>query len=157
MSLLRDLDFEVMREPWNKYSLADGAYLRAKYVLQRFRKGERDAQNQQKIDIKGQPIVVIYALPETLRGQPATHPYSQEEIQQATKEEVRYTTLEEEWNEYVLEDGDRIRIKGTVASVSRTNLRDMEGEPIYTVDSSMIVQGTPRPRSVASGHPTFRE
>jgi hypothetical protein len=26
---LRDIDYEVLREPWNKYSLADGAYLKA--------------------------------------------------------------------------------------------------------------------------------
>lgn len=106
-------------------------------------KGDRDLQGKQQVSIDGQPITIIYSVPETLRGEPPESVYSQEEIQQATKEEVRYTTLAEEWNEYVTEDGDRIRIKSTVVRIYRTQLKDKKGEPIYNVETSMIVQGTP--------------
>jgi hypothetical protein len=59
-------------------------------------------------------------------------------------EDVRYTTIAEEWNEYLAEDGTKIRVKLTVVKVSRTNKRDVDGEPIYLVQTSLLPQIQPR-------------
>ena len=33
-----DLDFEVFKEPWNKYQLLDGTRVRIKHIVQKIRK-----------------------------------------------------------------------------------------------------------------------
>ncbi len=53
-----------------------------------------------------------------------------------SEENVSFTTKEEEWNQYVLENGFTLRIKSTLNIVSRTSLRNADWEPIYIAHSS---------------------
>jgi len=53
-----------------------------------------------------------------------------------------YNTLGEEWNEYILEDGTKIRIKTTVTKISRTDKYEKIGDPIYLVETNVMMQVT---------------
>lgn len=46
--------------------------------------------------------------------------------------------MSEEWNEYILEDGTRIRLKFTVVRISKTDKFDRRGESIYLVEHAVI-------------------
>ncbi|MEX2706957.1 MAG: hypothetical protein Q6352_017130 [Candidatus Freyrarchaeum guaymaensis] len=93
---------------------------------------------------KGQNIVSLSHFPPELKGPPSTRIYSPEELQASiVNDDVRYSTLAEEWNEYVTEDGASIRIKLIVVRVSRTDKTDREGKPIYLVQTSVLPQIIP--------------
>ncbi|WXG39480.1 MAG: hypothetical protein WED07_01375 [Candidatus Freyarchaeum deiterrae] len=142
-----DLDFDVLREPWNIYQLEEGPILRVKYVLTRFVR-QKDAGGLVGYAFKGQNVVSLSHFPEELRGSPSPRVYSSEELQASiVNESVRYSTLVEEWNEYVAEDGANIRLKITITQVCKTNKTDSDGEPIYLVKTSLLPQITPPKKS----------
>ncbi|MBW1936877.1 MAG: hypothetical protein ACTSP1_19470, partial [Candidatus Freyarchaeota archaeon] len=75
---------------------------------------------------------------------PSPRIYSPEELQASIiDDDVRYSTIVEEWNEYIAEDGASIRVKLVVVKVSRTDKTDRDGEPIYLVQTSVLPQILP--------------
>nr|MDO8079284.1 hypothetical protein [Candidatus Freyarchaeota archaeon] len=138
-----EMDFDVLREPWNVYQLGEGPILRTKYVLTRVVR-RKEAGGQFGYAFKGQNVVSFSHIPHNLRGEPSQAMYSPMELQASlVNEDVRYSTLSEEWNEYVTEDGTNIRVKLTVVKISRTNKTDKDGEPIYLVQTSLLPQIQP--------------
>jgi len=57
---------------------------------------------------------------------------------------VNFEGVKEEWNEYLLEDGTRLRVKLVVTKILRTNQIDPEGNPVYVITSQNVV-GVYRP------------
>jgi hypothetical protein len=54
--------------------------------------------------------------------------------------EVDFKTIKEEWNEYDLTDGTRIRLKSVASNMVRViNEYDNDGNPIYLVKSSNVL------------------
>lgn len=132
------LDFDVVREPWNKYELADGAVVKVKLVVVRIKKNVSPDGKSGDYGFKVQSIAVAMS-PE--HGPPDTRAYSPEELAQAvTKEDIRYTTASEEWNEYVTDDGARLRIKNTLVRVAKTSKFDADGEPLYITETNAMAQ-----------------
>lgn len=130
-------DFDVVREPWNKYELADGCSLKLKVVLTKLRKKQVDEKNT-NYDFDVQNLAVVLT---DEKGPPDTKTYSPQELTAAIiKDDIRYTTTSEEWNEYVADDGARVRLKVTVTRVAKTSKFDKNGEPIYLVESGALAQ-----------------
>jgi hypothetical protein len=50
------------------------------------------------------------------------------ELQSAKKEEVGFSTLFEEWREYIVEDGTRIRAESSSIEVFRIEKTNLESE-----------------------------
>jgi len=135
------LDFNIVREPWNMYELRDGSILKAKYVLTRVIKYE----GIKDYHIRGRSITTIHYAPEDMKGQPSETLYSPEEIMSSiVEEDIGYRTLMEEWSEYVVEDGGKIRVKLTVLRVSRTSKYDNVGVPMYCIDTKELVEQVQR-------------
>ena len=57
---------------------------------------------------------------------------------------VNFEAVKEEWNEYLLDDGTRLRVKLVVTKILRTNQIDPEGNPVYIITSQNAV-GVYRP------------
>lgn len=55
-------------------------------------------------------------------------------------EDMEFTTGREDWNEYMVEDGYKVRIKLVVSSILKTGERDPQGNPVYIVQSTNIVK-----------------
>lgn len=126
-----------MREPWNKYELADGAIVKIKVVVTKVRKKQVDEKSGE-YGFGSQTIAVVLS---DEKGPPETRAYSPQELQEAViKEDIRYTTISEEWNEYVLDDGARLRLKVTLVRVSKTSKYDKDGEPVYLTETSVMAQ-----------------
>ena len=143
MSGKPQLDFDVIREPWNKYQILDGAVLKTKIVITRIQKQQTD-QNKSNYSFDMQALLIILS---DERGKPDPKNYSPAELQAAViKDDLRYTIISEEWNEYVVDDGARLRLKSTVTRVGKTSLCDGAGIPQYWVELNNITQvKTPRP------------
>jgi hypothetical protein len=54
--------------------------------------------------------------------------------------EVDFKTIKEDWNEYNLDDGTRIKIKPVALNFVRVmNEFDSEGNPVYLVKASNVI------------------
>jgi len=54
-------------------------------------------------------------------------------------EEISFKEIEERWNEYELSDGTKLKSKSVLASVFRLNEYNESNEPIYVVNSTIIL------------------
>jgi hypothetical protein len=56
--------------------------------------------------------------------------------------EVDFAPLREDWNEYSLADGTRLKMKIVITKVFRTEKYNPQGEPIYLVNSTNILNAS---------------
>jgi len=139
------LDFTVVREDWSRYDLSDNTILKVKIVLKMIKK--RSAG----LDIDLQPITVVLT---NEQGTPDTRMYSPQELKAAIiQNEIRFVTVSQDWNEYVVDDGTRIRIQPMILRVSKTTKFDNHGIPTYMVDTQATVQVQPTRSELPSGNP----
>jgi hypothetical protein len=141
LSLKRDeieLDFEVIKEPWNKYNLMDGSNLKTRFTLLKVKRTMAQ-QGKPSYSIKSRNDVEAYNVPDNLRGPAAKFPVPPDELKKAKKQEVGFSTLYEEWAEYLVEDGTRIRAKVSLVEVSRSERTNPEREPIYLANQSVSI------------------
>jgi hypothetical protein len=139
-----DIDFDILREPWNKYELGDGSIVKTRCILTKIHKRVKIGETTAGYGLDSQNVIVIYNVPPNLKGEPSKHAYGPKELETSiVQDDIRYTTISEEWNEYVAEDGTRIRLKSTVTKVSRTSKYDKNGNPRYLVQTSVLPQVKP--------------
>lgn len=142
-----ELDFDVVREPWNRYEFDEGPILKSKIILKTVsRKTDVDGKVGYNLDF--QHVTAISHVPIELQGPLTERGYSPAELQESiVKDDIRYSTLREEWNEYVAEDGCKIRLKNTVVRVAKTDKCDKKGNPIYLVKNGVLPEIRPPKRS----------
>lgn len=141
MTNIRSIDFEIIKEPWNKYQVSDNSVLRTRTIL---KKVERVIDGKKiSFTMDAQTITVIDADP-ALKGTPNKNPVTPQEAQASIeKDDMRYDTLAQEFNEYLLDDGTKIKIYTNVTRISRSSLKDAKGDPVYNVSSSNSIEIKP--------------
>ncbi len=134
MSDITSIDFEIIKEPWNKYQISDNSILKTRTILMKVLRKMNDDKPEFSID--AQTLTIINA-DSSLSGSPNTKQHSPEDISRTIdKEDMRYDTLSQEFNEYILDDGTKIKIYTNVTKISRSRLHDQNGDQIYGIDSS---------------------
>jgi hypothetical protein len=137
----KPLDFDVDREPWNKYEVSDHTTIKTKYVITKVTKVSSGGQTNYRID--GQTLTTVLNMSGE-KGPADNKIYNPEELKSEIKfPNMRYTTIAEEWNEYRVDDGAVIRLKATVSAVAKTNRFDLNGDPIYLIDNNVMLQVRP--------------
>jgi len=148
MANIKPIDFEIIKEPWNKYQFADNSVLKTRAILkkvERLTEGDKISFN---MDI--QTLTVIYS-DSGLKGAPNPNPISKQEmIKSIDKPDMRYDTLSQEFNEYLLDDGTKVKIFTNVTNVSRTTLKDTKGDPVYQVQTKNNIDVKPSNQYKAS-------
>lgn len=141
MVKIRSIDFEIIKEPWNKYQISDGSILRTRTIL---KKVERITDGDKiSFTMDAQTLTVIDA-DESLKGTPSKKISTRNELLKSIdKPDIRYDTLAQEFNEYVLDEGTKIKIFTNVTGISRTTLKDAKGDPVYSVQSSNTIEVKP--------------
>ncbi|MGD0328833.1 MAG: hypothetical protein ABSB40_00130 [Nitrososphaeria archaeon] len=137
------LDFEQIREQWNKYELADGTFLKVKIVLTRVTRSAAQAgvNTPSPISADFQHISIILT---NERGQPDTTVRTPQDIaSHIVRDNIRFRTVEQDWSEYLTDDNVRILIQPLVMRVAKTSLFNNKGEPIYHVEIQATVQIQP--------------
>ena len=130
----RLIEFEILKEPWNKYQLRDNSVLKTRTILKSVRRITQKNETQYQVDAHS--LTVVHADP-ALRGSPNPNQISNDEIlKNIEMEDMHYDSLAQESNEYQLDDGTKIKIHNNVTSISRSSLKDQHGDPIYSVLSS---------------------
>ena len=135
------LDFEIVKEPWNKYSLRDGSKLKTRIMIKSAWTFEKDGKKNYSIDM--QNFTVLLCDP-SLQGTKNQTKWTNDQIQKNIEvEDCRYDTISYEANEYILDDGTRIIIHSNITKISRTKLYDPRGDKIYAVNLSASLTITP--------------
>ncbi len=134
----KPIDFDVVREPWQKYELRDNTKVKTKLAITKIYK-KLNENGKPNYTIDGQNLTALLAPPES-RGTPDTNSYTPQQYEQSViQDDVKYSTLSEEWHEYIVDDGTRLRIKTTVTRIRKTSKFDKDGEPVYLVDTSALI------------------
>lgn len=132
----RFLDFEIIKEPWNKCQISDGSVLKTRIM-----KGAKP-----EFSINSQTLVVLNADP-SLKGEPDTKRHTAREIEEAVeRKDLSYDTLSQEFNEYILDDGTKIKIYSNITNIDRTELHNIKGNPIYNTTPSIQIEIKPSSR-----------
>ena len=135
------LDFEIVKELWNKYSLKDGSKLKTRIVLKSAWFIQKDNQKKFSVDIHYYTIMMCDP---SLQGTKNDTKYTKEQIQKNIEvEDSRYDTISYEANEYILDDTTRILVHTNITKISRTKLYDRNGDRIYVVGLQASITITP--------------
>lgn len=141
MANIRAIDFEIIKEPWNMYQISDNSILKTRTILKKIERVMDGEKMSYTID--AQTLTVVYA-DSALKGTPSNKPITKEDLQKSMdKPDMRYDTLSQEFNEYHLNDGTKIKIFTNVTGISRTSLKDAKGDPVYTISSANSIEIKP--------------
>lgn len=128
------LDFEVRKEPWNIYQVSDGTKLRIRIVLRDVR---RVMDENVPIYVPDARVVIAVICAPELKGTPSILPSDEERRQGAERADVPFDTISHDNNDYLLDDGTRIRIHFNLNEISRTPLYDANGDRVYIIDHTI--------------------
>ena len=132
----KSLDFEIVKEPWNKYELGDYTILKTRVILRAITRTMDGDKRNYALSLQNLQSTMS---PNELKGPSENRRYSKQELESNTQD-MRYSTLAEEWNEYIVDDGTKIRLKTTVTSVRKSDKFSSNGDPIYLVGVSALSQ-----------------
>jgi len=123
-----EIDFEIVKEPWNKYKLEDGTILRLKNpVIKAFRLNKPDQFGLPTYRFGGQTLISAL-VPRELMGTPA----NVEKIEPSDiSTELKFEVVGEDWCEYKLVDGAVLKTKTVVTKIFKTKKFNNFGEPVY--------------------------
>ena len=137
MTINKNIDFEVIKERWGKYNLDDGSVLKIKFVFINIKTFDQNGKKQYSANIQNHQTVNC---PEHLIGEPSKEIHSYELLQKnMEKDNVSVNLLEIPVNEYILDDGTKLKASPQVIKVSRSSLKNDLGEPIYLVTTNLTI------------------
>jgi len=155
--------FKVLSESWGIYALKDGSYLRLRANIIKIAR-QTDYDGNMAFNVNAN-MTVGFIPPRNLRGNPAPRPPTPQELSAAIVDsDVEFSTIEEEWSRYQLQDGIVISVKPIPVTIARTNIYDPNGEPIYNVNHQLLIKANIpeelrkkgiQAKTGTSGHPSF--
>ena len=138
------LDFEIEREVWNKYRLADGTLLRVRWILTGFVMEENIKKFILRIKGGETPELGLgfqcrhmHAVepPYKMMGEPDSKTYTSKELAESIIEkDMDFETLSAKSNIYILDNGVRVKSRVSLLSVKKTDKFDGKGFPRYIID-----------------------
>jgi len=135
------LDFEIVKEKWNKYTLSDGSKLKTRIILQSVWANEQNNQKSYQYEITQLTVMLCDA---ALQGEPSTTNYTPEEISKNKEiDRCRFDTNSYEMNEYLLDDSTRLQIHSNLNQISRTTLYKQNGDRLYLVNMQVNMTNIP--------------
>jgi hypothetical protein len=131
-------NFKSVKEEWSVYLLEDETIVKVKvFPLKFIKQGNNYLMNS------GGAMTIFS--PPALKGEPSrvAPPNPAELAKEIVKPDMAFETIDEPWNEYLLDDTIKWSVKTVVVSVSSTKKHDPEGEPIYIVNHQVLTKRHP--------------
>lgn len=136
------LDFEILKEPWNKYTLSDGSKLKTRVILKSVWAELKNGKKEYKIDFESKTEMFCDI---TLQGSSNKTKWTNEDYNKNIEvDNCRYDTIAYETTEYLLDDGTQIVIHSNIGKIKRTKLYNGKGDRIYLIDHQIGVNFTPQ-------------
>ena len=130
MSDFDTLDFKVIKEYWDSYLLNDGTKLKSRVVLTGVRKSKKDPSKEYEFNFQS---IQSFIFSDKATGPPHKKLYTKEEMESSYNKNITFTTTSEKWDDYLLDDNTRVRLKNTIAGVTKSDNYLQNGDPIYNV------------------------
>ena len=130
MSDFDTLDFKVIKEYWDSYLLSDDTKLKSRVVLTGVKKSKMDQSKEYEFNFQS---IQSFIFSDKATGPAHKKLYTKEEMESSYKKELSFSTTSEKWNEYLLNDNTRVRLKNTIAGITKSDLYLQNGDPIYNV------------------------
>jgi hypothetical protein len=130
MSEFVTLDFKVIKEYWDSYLLSDDTKLKSRVVLTGVKKSTVNPSKEYEFNFQS---IQSFIFSDKATGQQHRKLYTKEEVESSYNKEIVFSTTSEKWNEYLLDDDTRVRLKNTIAGVTKSDLYLQNGDPIYNV------------------------
>lgn len=124
------IDFKVIKEYWDSYLLSDDTKLKSRVVLTGVKKSKTNPSSEYEFDFQS---IQSFVFSDKAKGKPHSKIYSKEELESSPNKEITYSITSEKWNEYLLDDDTKVRLKNSVAGISKSDLFLQNGDPIYNV------------------------
>ena len=130
--LEEEVDFEIIKEFWNKYNLTDESNIKARIILTKIFK----INNNEYIFEFANPILVV-SCPNNKKGEKNREP-KKEDYDNIEKEKVEIKDSKEEWNEYkIINLKQTLKIKYAISTIQRLKEEfDKNGYPIYIINGA---------------------
>ena len=130
MSDFVTLDFKVIKEYWDTYLLSDDTKLKSRVVLTGVKKSKLDQSKEYEFNFQS---IQSFIFSDKATGPTHKKLHTKEEMESSYKKEIAYSATSEKWNEYLLNDNTRVRLKNTVAGITKSDIYLQNGDPIYNV------------------------
>ena len=124
------VDFKVIKENWDSYLLNDGTKLKSRVILTGVKKSKENPEKEYEFDFQS---IQSFVFSDKSRGSSHSKLYSKEELEASYRKELNFSIESEKWNEYLLEDDTKVRLKNTIGGVVKSDLFLQNGDPIYNV------------------------
>jgi len=135
-----DVEFEIVKERWNEYKLSDGARLRTKLTLGKVVTPPGvPPEKAMEYGFNTQIMVVVY-VPQDMKGTPSGRVLTPKEISDAVVEDLDFEETKVATNEYLLENGVRIKLRLMLTRVGKTDQFSADGTPLYAVNNQIVPQ-----------------
>jgi hypothetical protein len=133
------LDFKVIKEFWDVYSLSDGTTLKNRVILTGVKKldsSKDNKGNEYEFDFQS---IQSFIFSHRSKGNPHNKFYTKQVIDASYKIAVNHSALTEKWNEYLISgDGAKLKLKSTVTDVTKSDIHLQNGDPIYSVKIKVL-------------------
>ena len=130
MSEFVTLDFKVIKEYWDSYLLSDDTKLKSRVVLTGVKKSTVNPSKEYEFNFQS---IQSFIFSDKATGQQHKKLYTKDEVESSYNKEIVFSTTSEKWNEYLLDDDTRVRLKNTIAGITKSDLYLQNGDPIYNV------------------------
>ncbi|HYG00550.1 MAG TPA: hypothetical protein VD815_10690 [Candidatus Saccharimonadales bacterium] len=124
------IDFKVIKEYWDSYLLSDDTKLKSRVVLTGVKKSKTNPSGEYEFDFQS---IQSFVFSDKAKGKPHSKIHSKEELESSPNKEITHSIISERWNEYLLDDDTKVRLKNSVAGISKSDLCLQNGDPIYNV------------------------
>lgn len=130
MSDFVTLDFKVIKEYWDSYLLSDDTKLKSRVVLTGVKKSKTNPSKEYEFNFQS---IQSFVFSDKATGPSHRKLHTKEDMESSYNKEIAFSTTSEKWNEYLLDDNTRVRLKNTVAGITKSDLYLQDGDPIYNV------------------------
>ena len=135
------IDFEIIKESWNKYSLQDGTKFKDRSILKLIWVEQEKEQTKHNVEVTQNQVWLCDPM---IQGEPSTQQYTSKQLEASIEaKRCPYTTIQYEPSEYILDDDTRIVLHNTLVNIARTSLFNHIGNRIYVVTSTAQMSVTP--------------
>lgn len=138
------LDFKVAKEYWDSYELNDGTILKSRVILTGVKKSVSSPSKEYEFGFQS---IQSFIFSDKSRGPPHNKMFTKEELESSYKKEISFSTLSEKWNEYLINDNTKVKLKSTVSDITKSDLFLQSGEPIYNV-KIRVLSKVVRPKKI---------
>jgi hypothetical protein len=133
--------FQTISEHWGVYALKDGSYLKMRTNIIKIAR-ETDIVGNMAFNVNANITVGVIA-PKNLRGSPPPRPPTPQELVAAIiEDDVGFSSVEEDWSSYQLQDGIIVSAKLIPIKISRTSIHEPSGDPLYQISHQLLIKAS---------------